>query len=201
MSDVIAKSPRLRADDLLPAYRNGVFPMGYSGTSWVTWHRPPERGVLPLDAAHFSRSLTRTLKQHRYRISFNEAFDEVMLACARTPDHCWITDDFRAAYGALQKQGHAHSLEVWVDGELGGGLYGVHVGAAFFAESKFHRIRDMSKVALAELVMHLRAQGFLLLDVQYETEHLAQFGVTSVPLADYTKLLTGAVKTPRQFLL
>jgi leucyl/phenylalanyl-tRNA--protein transferase len=200
LSDIIAKSVRLRADDLLPAYRTGVFPMGYFGTRWVTWHQPAERGVLPLDAAHFSRSLTRTLKQHRYRVSFNEAFDEVMRACARTPDHCWITDDFREAYGTLQKQGHAHSLEIWVDGQLAGGLYGVHIGAAFFAESKFHRVRDMSKVALAELVMHLRARGFRLLDVQYETEHLSQFGVISVEQPDYQRLLADAVSTERQFL-
>ncbi len=174
--------------------------MGYSGTPWVTWHQPPGRGVLPLDRAHFSHSLTRTLKQHRYRVSFDEAFDDVMRACARTPEHCWITDDFRAAYGALQKQGHAHSVEIWVDGELAGGLYGVHIGAAFFAESKFHYVRDMSKVALAELVQHLRAREFLLLDVQYETEHLAQFGVISVSRPDYEAVLASAVNAQRQFL-
>ena len=175
--------------------------MGYTGTSWVTWHRPRARGVLPLDEAHFSRSLTRTLKQHRYRVSFDEAFDEVMQACARTPDECWITADFRAAYGLLQQQGHAHSVEIWVDGQLAGGLYGVHVGAAFFAESKFHRVRDMSKVALAELVLHLRARHFLLLDVQYETEHLSQFGVVSVPLPHYNRLLAEAIAAERKFLL
>ena len=201
MSDIIAKSLRLRVEDLLPAYRRGVFPMGYSGTRWVTWHQPPQRGILPLEEAHFSHSLTRTLKQHRYRVSFDEAFDEVMRACARSPDECWITDDIRAAYGTLQKQGHAHSLEIWVDDQLAGGLYGVHIGAAFFAESKFHRVRDMSKVALAELVQHLRSRHFLLLDVQYATEHLAQFGVTSLPLPDYTRLLNAAVNTERQFLL
>lgn len=197
---MIAKSARLRVDDLIPAYCQGIFPMGYAGTDWVTWHRPQERGVLPLEAAHFSKSLTRTLKQHRYRISFNEAFDDVMRACARSPNECWITDHFRAAYGILQQDGHAHSLEVWVDGELAGGLYGVHIGAAFFAESKFHRVRDMSKVALAELVLHLRSRGFLLLDVQYETEHLAQFGVISVPLPEYLSRLSVAVNTQRQFL-
>lgn len=175
--------------------------MGYHGTAWVTWHQPVARGVLPLAEAHFSRSLTRTLKQHRYRVSFNEAFDEVMQACARDPDHCWITADFRAAYGQLQREGHAHSLEVWVDGELAGGLYGVHIGAAFFAESKFHRVRDMSKVALAELVLHLRSRNFFLLDVQYETEHLAQFGVISLPAPDYRHLLDQAVSTERKFLL
>ena len=90
--------------------------MGYPGTHWVTWHQPPQRGILPLDGAHFSHSLTRTLKQHRYRVSFDEAFEEVMLACARSPEECWITDEFRTVYGALQKQGHAHSLEIWVDG-------------------------------------------------------------------------------------
>lgn len=201
MNDIIAKSRRLRVEDLLPAYRQGIFPMGYAGTSWVTWHEPEQRGVLPLEAAHFSRSLQRTLKQHRYRVSFDEAFDEVMLACARSPDECWITDAFRAAYGELQRQGHAHSVEIWVDGELAGGLYGVHIGGAFFAESKFHRVRDMSKVALAELVAHLRRQRFALLDVQYETEHLAQFGVVSVPLATYCRQLAEAVALERKFLL
>jgi leucyl/phenylalanyl-tRNA--protein transferase len=200
LSDVIAKSPRLRAGDLLPAYRLGIFPMGYARTRWVTWHQPPERGILPLDHAHFSRSLTRTLKQHRYRLSFDEAFDDVMRACARTPDHRWITDDFRAAYGILHQQGHAHSVEIWVDGQLAGGLYGVHIGAAFFAESKFHYVRDMSKVALAELVRHLNERQFQLLDVQYETEHLAQFGVISLLRSDYEAALNVAVNTPRQFL-
>ncbi len=175
--------------------------MGYAGVEWVTWHRPPRRGILPLDQAHFSRSLQRTLKQHRYRLSFNEAFDEVMRACARSPDECWITDTFRQAYGELQKQGHAHSVEIWVDGELGGGLYGVQIGGAFFAESKFHRVRDMSKVALAELVLHLRERGFALLDVQYETEHLAQFGVKSVPAEEYERQLAQAISLPRQFLV
>lgn len=174
--------------------------MGYSGTQWITWHQPPERGILPLEQAHFSRSLTRTLKQHRYRVSFDEAFDDVMRACGRTPDHCWITDDFRAAYGILQQQGHAHSVEIWVDNALAGGLYGVHIGGAFFAESKFHYVRDMSKVALAELVQHLRMRGFLLLDVQYETEHLAQFGVISLPQADYNLLLARAINSERRFL-
>ena len=201
MSDIIAKSARLRLPDLLPAYRQGIFPMGYPGTHWVTWHQPPQRGILPLDAAHFSHSLSRTLKQHRYRVSFNEAFDEVMLACARAPDECWITDEFRTVYGALQKQGHAHSLEIWVDGQLAGGLYGVHIGGAFFAESKFHRVRDMSKVALAELVQHLKSRDFLLLDVQYQTEHLSQFGVISVPLKHYSPLLAEAVAAERKFLV
>jgi len=200
LSDIIAKSPRLRLEDLLPAYRQGIFPMGYPGTHWVTWHQPPQRGILPLDAAHFSQSLTRTLKQHRYRVSFNEAFDDVMCACARSPDECWITDAFRAAYGALQKQGHAHSLEIWVDGALAGGLYGVHIGGAFFAESKFHRVRDMSKVALAELVQHLRARDFRLLDVQYQTEHLSQFGVVSLPLPAYSQKLNEAISLDRKFL-
>ncbi|MBY0505260.1 MAG: leucyl/phenylalanyl-tRNA--protein transferase [Bryobacteraceae bacterium] len=201
MNDVIAKSRRLEVEHLLPAYRRGIFPMGYAGTRVVTWHQPPIRGVLPLEDAHFSHSLQRTLKQRRYRISFNEAFDDVMAACARTPDECWITDDFRQAYGDLQRQGHAHSLEVWVEGQLAGGLYGVHVGGAFFAESKFHRVRDMSKVALAELVQHLRRQGFRLLDVQYQTEHLARFGVIALPFPEYSQLLNEAVSLDRKFLL
>lgn len=154
----------------------------------VTWHRPKGRAILPLDAFHASRSLRALLRRRPFEVTFDRAFADVVDACADRPS-TWISGEFKAIYGELDAQGKAHSVEVWVDGELAGGLYGVHLGGAFFAESMFHRRTNMSKVALAELVSRLRAQGFALLEVQYLTEHLVQFGVIEIPDRTYRVLL------------
>lgn len=154
----------------------------------VTWHRPKGRAILPLDAFHASRSLRALLRRRPFEVTFDRAFADVVDACADRPS-TWISGEFKAIYGELHAQGKAHSVEVWVDGELAGGLYGVHLGGAFFAESMFHRRTNMSKVALAELVSRLRAQGFALLEVQYLTEHLVQFGVIEIPDRTYRVLL------------
>jgi len=159
----------------------------------VTWHRPRLRAVLPLDGFHVSRSLARVLKQHRYEVTFDQAFARVMDACADGREGNWISPEFKNVYGQLHSQGKAHSVEIWNDRELAGGLYGVHLGAAFFAESKFHRRTNMSKVALAELVFRLRERGFALLEVQYLTPHLAQFGVVEIPDREYQRRLKAAL--------
>ena len=113
-----------------------------------TWHRPRRRAVLPLHAFHLSHSLARTIRQGRFTVTYNQHFQGVMRACAARPD-VWITEPLIEAYTTLHRAGKAHSVEVWIDGQLAGGVYGVHLGGAFFAESKFHAVRDMSKVALA----------------------------------------------------
>ena len=175
------------------AYRRGVFPMAEPELGIITWHRPRQRAILPLDEFHLSKSLARTLRLARFDVTYDRAFDAVMAACAER-EPTWISAEFRAVYGEMHAAGKAHSVEVWADGKLAGGLYGVHLGAAFFAESKFHRVTDMSKVALAKLVERLRERRFALLEVQYLTPHLAQFGVVEVANREYLRMLDEALK-------
>ena len=181
------------------AYRHGIFPMADLGLRVVTWHKPRRRAILPLDAFHISRSLQRRLRRGGFEVTFDRDFAGVMAACAeRKPT--WISDEFREVYGELHRAGKAHSVEVWVDGRLAGGVYGVHLGGAFFAESKFHRVTDMSKVALASLVGRLRERDFALLEVQYLTEHLAQFGVVEISHKEYMARLRLALEMKCSFV-
>ena len=191
--DVIRVTKSIDAAQTEAAYRAGVFPMGYPERGLITWHQPPRRAVLALQEFHVSRSLARTLKLGRFEVTYNRDFRGVMEACNENRTGSWITAEFLRVYGELHAAGKAHSVEVWVDGALAGGTYGVHIGKAFFAESKFHRVRDMSKVALAHLVFRLRERGFALLDVQYWTEHLAQFGVVEIPAREYRRRLEAAL--------
>ncbi len=174
------------------AYRNACFPMP-NWTGRIGWYRPDPRAILPLDAFHASRSLKRTLKSGRFEVTYDTDFLGVMRGCSQRDD-TWITDEFFTSYGAMHKLGKAHSVEVWHEARLVGGTYGVHLGGAFFAESKFHTETDASKVALAKLVERLNARGFALLEVQYLTEHLSQFGVIEIPDAEYVKRLEAALK-------
>ncbi|HLX63724.1 MAG TPA: leucyl/phenylalanyl-tRNA--protein transferase [Planctomycetota bacterium] len=173
------------------AYRNACFPMP-DWTGRVGWYRPDPRAILPLDRFHVSRSLLKKLKSNYFDVTYDTAFTSVMTGCADRED-TWITDEFISAYTDLHKLGKAHSVEVWRAGRLVGGTYGVHLGGAFFAESKFHTETDASKVALARLVERLRARGFALLEVQYLTPHLAQFGVIEIPDAEYVCRLDAAL--------
>jgi leucyl/phenylalanyl-tRNA--protein transferase len=175
------------------AYREGIFPMADIELGIITWHRPRRRALLPLDGFHLSRSLARTLRRGKFEVSLDRDFGGVMNACAER-EPTWISQEFKNVYGELHAQGKAHSVEVWVNGALAGGVYGVHLGGAFFAESKFHRVTDMSKVALAHLVARLRERGFALLEVQYLTEHLAQFGVVEVSHQEYMRRLALALE-------
>jgi leucyl/phenylalanyl-tRNA--protein transferase len=192
--DVRRVTHGLDVEMLEHAYRQGLFPMAHPGEEYVTWHRPRLRAILPLDQFHVSRSLARTLRCGAFEVTFDRDFDGVMVACSEgRSDGTWISDEFRQVYGELHRSGRAHSVEVWAGGALAGGVYGVHLGGAFFAESKFHRVRDMSKVALAHLVFRLRERGFALLDVQYWTGHLAQFGVIEIPHQQYARRLAAAL--------
>ena len=189
--------------EVLEGYRKGVFPMGYLDAPVISWHLPEKRGVLPLDKFHRSRSLAHTLKKQNFTVSFDTDFEAVMRACASRgedkPEETWITEEIVQVYSQLHREGHAHSVEVWVDGSLVGGTYGIHLGGAFFAESKFHTVRDMSKVALASLVERLRRQDFELLEVQYLTDHLQQFGTIEIPHKDYLQILTCSVTRDCRF--
>ena len=201
--DVIRVTEHLDPGEVLAGYRKGIFPMGYMDAPVYSWHLPEKRGILPLEDFHASSSLARTLRQKRFTVTFDTAFEAVMRACAsrglEDPEETWITERFVEVYSQLHREGHAHSVEVWVDGLLAGGTYGVHLGGAFFAESKFHTVRDMSKVALASLVERLREKDFQLLDVQYWTPHLDQFGVAEVDRNEYYWKLREALKLDRSF--
>jgi leucyl/phenylalanyl-tRNA--protein transferase len=196
MIDIIRVTHNLDAAAAEQAYRKGCFPMATGRV--ITWHRPPVRAVIPLDGFRVSRSLARTLRQGRFRVSFNEDFAGVMQGCAAR-EETWIDERIFRVYGELHRAGKAHSVEVWVDGGLAGGVYGVALGGAFFAESKFHRVRDMSKVALFSLVQRLRERGFVLLDVQYLTEHLARLGAIEISRAEYEARLAVALTLPVTF--
>jgi len=191
--DVVGITRRLTSADVEAAYRAGIFPMADPERGVITWHRPKRRAILPLGSFHASHSLSALLRRRPFEVTWNRCFTDVMDACADRPG-TWISSEFKTIYGELHRQGKAHSVEVWMDGELAGGLYGVQLGGAFFAESMFHRRTNMSKVALAELVSRLRARGFALLEVQYLTEHLAQFGVIEISDKKYQARLREALE-------
>jgi leucyl/phenylalanyl-tRNA--protein transferase len=198
-----AQITQLTPDLLLRAYAAGIFPMAESATSSeLLWFDPPMRGILPLDSFIVPRRLRRTVRQKRFEVRCDTAFRAVMEACgAATADRptTWINPTILAAYTRLHQVGHAHSVECWEDGALVGGLYGVSVGGAFFGESMFTRRTDASKVALVHLVARLKAGGYQLLDTQFVTEHLQQFGAIEIPRARYRALLAGALRTPSSF--
>ncbi len=186
---------------LLEAYQSGYFPMGLgqqADAEEIGWFEPKRRGILPLDRFHIPHGLRRTLKKGGFEIRFDTAFPEVMRRCAARQE-TWINAAILESYEALFHIGHAHSVEAWRDGQLAGGLYGVHIGAAFFGESMFHEVTDASKVALSALVDRLRAQKFLLLDTQWLTPHLAQFGGVELSRREYRIRLREAVRQERRF--
>jgi leucyl/phenylalanyl-tRNA--protein transferase len=178
---------------LIRAYREGIFPMALEDGE-IGWFSPDPRGILPLDEFRVPARLARLVRQQRFEIAVDRDFAGVMRACASNrEDGTWISDEILESYLALHRLGLAHSVEAWRGGVLAGGLYGVHLGGAFFGESMFHRERDASKVALVALVNRLMHSGFLLLDVQWTTPHLEQFGVIEIPRARYLALLKRAV--------
>lgn len=190
----------LTPDLLLRAYRVGLFPMAETrGDFRLYWLDPELRGVLPLDAFHLPRRLRRTVLGERYRVTTDCDFAAVIAACAEaTSDRpeTWINPVIERLFIALHRMGHAHSVEAWDGDRLVGGLYGLAIGGAFFGESMFSRARDASKVALVHLVARLRLGGFGLLDTQFVTQHLAQFGTAEVPREAYRAQLTAAVDLP-----
>lgn len=188
---------RITPELLLEAYASGVFPMGMDDGS-IRWFSPDPRGILPLDDFHEPHGLKRALKRPGWELRTDSAFDEVVAACAARDD-TWITQPIRKAYRDLFAKGHAHSVEIWKDGCLVGGLYGVALGGAFFGESMFHRVTDASKVSLWHLVRILKEEGFTLLDTQWTTEHLKQFGAVEIPRDEYMQRLSEALLVPAVF--
>lgn len=171
----------LTPDMLLAAYANGYFPMALAKDDpELYWFSPEERGVLPLETFNIPRGLARAIKKHPYTLTVDTAFEQVIRACGtltKERHETWINERIVMLYTALFEAGHAHSIEVWAEEKLIGGLYGVSLGGAFFGESMFSRATDASKMALVRLVEILRAAGYQLLDTQYVNEHLKQFGV------------------------
>jgi len=188
---------------LLRAYASGVFPMADSADDPdIYWVEPALRGVIPLEGLHISRRLARTIRQGRFEVRVNTAFEAVVEGCAESRpgrENTWINATIRRLYARLHGMGHAHSVECWRDGELAGGLYGVHLNGAFFGESMFSRHRDASKVALAHLVARLKAGGFSLLDTQFITSHLASMGAEEIPREDYLARLDHALRLRGDF--
>lgn len=188
---------QLTPDLVLRGYRSGIFPMADPDEAdAVYWYAPDPRGILPLDQFHVSKNLRKLIRQQKFEVTTDRAFAAVVNACAKpraSDAKTWISDEVMAVYEALYRYGFAHSVECWHEGELAGGLYGVHLGAAFFGESMFSQAADASKVALYHLVERMRSRGFRLLDVQFKTAHLAQFGVIEVARSEYERLLAEAL--------
>lgn len=199
----MSRNRDLDPETLLKAYAYGIFPMAQDrNDTTLYWMDPDPRGILPLDAFHVPKRLARTVRADHYQVRVDTAFMQVIEACAEpTEDRrsTWINDRILTLYNALFEQGFAHSVETWEGDALVGGLYGVAVGAAFFGESMFSRKRDASKVALVHLVARLRAGGYTLLDTQYTTSHLNQFGVIEIPRKDYRRQLRRAVALKADF--
>ncbi len=190
---------QLAPERLAAAYAAGIFPMA-DGAGRIHWLAPDPRAILPLDGFKVSRSLRAARRQRDFRVTLNAAFDDVIGACADRPEGTWISRGIRVAYGELHRLGFAHSVEVWKDETLVGGLYGVSLGGAFFGESMFHRVTDASKVALLALVERMRERGFSLLDIQFMTDHLRQFGAQEIPRVEYEERLHRAVRDPCSFV-
>jgi leucyl/phenylalanyl-tRNA--protein transferase len=185
---------------LLKAYACGIFPMAESADDHALyWIEPERRGILPLDRVHVPRSLARTIMRGGFEVKVDNDFHAVIDGCAAPRAgrrSTWINGRIRALYAELFRLGHCHTVEVWQDGRLIGGLYGVHLGRAFFGESMFSVARDASKIALVYLVARLKYGGFELLDTQFVTEHLARFGAIEVGRAEFQRLLEAALYCP-----
>lgn len=184
---------------LIRAYREGIFPMAVEGGE-IAWFSPDPRGVIPLDAFHQPARLARVVRSGRFATAIDRDFEGVMRECAARPgEGTWISEEIVQSYVTLHRLGLAHSVEVMREGRLVGGLYGVHLAGAFFGESMFHRETDASKVALVTLVDRLTRRGFRLLDVQWLTPHLAQFGAIEIPRRQYLAKLRQALEVECAF--
>jgi leucyl/phenylalanyl-tRNA--protein transferase len=193
----VAMATIIPPDILLDFYRRGVFPMAMDGE--LRLFSPDPRGVIPLEKFRIPHGSRKILRDPEWKVTVNAAFEEVVLGCAER-EETWIDETIFGSYAELHHLGHAHSIEVWRDGELAGGLYGVAIGAAFCGESMFSRVPGASKVALANLVERLRGRGFVLLDTQWVTPHLEKFGACEIPRSEYLEKLAKAVEMKTSFL-
>jgi leucyl/phenylalanyl-tRNA--protein transferase len=196
---LVAVGGDLRPERLLLAYRCGIFPW-YNEGGPIFWWSPDPRAIFELDGLHISRRLRRTLRSGRFTVTVNRDFAGVIRGCADRPEEgTWITGDMIQAYENLHRLGYAHSVEVWCNGQLAGGVYGVALGGFFAGESMFTRQRDASKVALVSLVDRLRQCGFQLFDIQMLTEHTARLGAVEIPRSEYLRRLRKALSCPVTF--
>jgi leucyl/phenylalanyl-tRNA--protein transferase len=187
------------ADLLLYAYRSGAFPMA-AHNGEISWFSPDPRAIIPIDDRfHIPHGLQRTLKKGHFEVRIDTSFEAVMRACAKRRE-TWINDEIISSYLNLHHLGYAHSVETWHEGKLAGGLYGVALNGAFFGESMFHEVTDASKVALHALVTRMRERGLQLLDTQWTTPHLLNFGTYEIPRAKYLKLLRAALDAQCTFV-
>ena len=178
----------LKPDNMLRLYASGAFPMADAETGFINWYLPEVRTIIPLDNFNIPRSAQKLIEEKNFEIKFDTDFEGVVAGCADR-ESTWISDELINAYKRLKKRGHIHTVETWNGGKLVGGLYGVTFRGAFFGESMFSKVSQASKVALVSLLKHLKEKDFVLLDVQYMTEHLKMFGAIEISFEDYTKLL------------
>lgn len=204
MSSRESATSDITPDLLLRAYACGIFPMAESADDpTLFWVEPELRGVIPLAGFRVSSRLARTVRSNQFHVTVDTAFDQVIDGCAAPQpgrEDTWINRRIRELYAGLYQIGHCHTVEVWKDDDLVGGLYGVTLGSAFFGESMFHRATDASKVALVHLVARLIAGGFTLLDTQFVTDHLRSFGAVEVSRRRYRALLDQAVAQDADFM-
>ena len=193
---LLAVGGDLKPERLLLAYRNGIFPW-FGPDQPILWWAPDPRLVLFPEQLRISRSLSRTLRKHRFTVTFDTAFAQVVDECAAPrPGQAgtWITPEMQSAYRRMHELGHAHSVECWQHGELVGGLYGIAIGHVFFGESMFTRVADASKVGFVTLVQQLQASGYRLIDCQVHTDHLESLGAMMIPRPDFTRLLASETR-------
>ena len=194
--------PEITPELVLRAYAAGYFPMAeHADSKELFWVEPKERGILPLDGLHLSRSLIKTIRSSRFDVYVDRNFESVINACSQTRKDTWINARIHSLYSDLFRQGKVHTVECFYEGRCVGGLYGLSIGRVFFGESMFHLMRDASKVALAHLVARLRAGGYVLLDTQFVTSHLASLGAITVPKIEYRVLLQDALQGEGDFLV
>jgi len=188
----------LQPENMIRLYASGAFPMADAETGNINWHLPDIRTIIPLDNFNVPRSAKKLIEEKKFEIRFDTDFESVVASCADR-ESTWISDDLKSAYRRLKKRGHIHTVETWKDGRLVGGLYGVTFRGAFFGESMFSKVSQASKAALADLLKHLKEKDFILLDVQYMTEHLKMFGAVEISFEEYTKLLQKAYAKACEF--
>jgi len=188
----------LQPENMIRLYASGAFPMADEKTGIINWYMPDTRTIIPLDNFNIPRSTRKAIEEEKFEIKFDTDFEGVVEGCADRKS-TWITDELVDAYRRLRIRGFIHTVEIWKDGKLVGGLYGVTFRGAFFGESMFSKVSQASKAALVVLLKHLKEKDFILLDVQFMTEHLKMFGAIEISFEDYTKLLQKAYSKMCEF--
>jgi leucyl/phenylalanyl-tRNA---protein transferase len=188
----------LKPDNMIRLYAKGAFPMADEKTGIINWYLPDTRCIIPLNNFNIPRSIKKIMDKENFEFRFNSDFLTTVKGCANR-ENTWISDELIEAYQRLNKRGHIKTVETWKNGTLVGGLYGVTFRGAFFGESMFSKVSQASKAALVKLLYHLRETGFVLLDVQYMTEHLKMFGATEITWEEYEKMLQNAYSQNCQF--